>query len=200
MHGKLELSGLYYSKTVYVTSHAPIIWLDYKIKNETNKQRNFLWKLHAALNIEPGDKLVTYAKHGKVVDPEYSRFKTLNEFRWPFIENADASVVPQDNTTMDFFYLYDIPRAEMQLLSRDDNNLFSYSYDKKVFPYQWYFASYGGFLNHHTAILEPCTNMPLSVNEAMAKKQCAVLGPGQELITSVRIFAGEKNNYIPLHE
>jgi hypothetical protein len=115
-------------------------------------------------------------------------------------KNTDASIIPDDNNTMDFFYLYDIPQAEMQLISRDNKHLFSYSYDKKVFPYQWYFASYGGFLNHHTAILEPCTNMPLSVNEAKEKNQCVVLEPGQELITSVRIFAGEKKDYISAHE
>ncbi|MEP6594909.1 MAG: hypothetical protein ABJA71_03135 [Ginsengibacter sp.] len=200
VHATLELSGFYYSKTMHLDPHAPIIWLDYKIKNETDEQRHFLWKLHAALRIEPGDKLVTSAKHGKVVDPEYSRFKTQNEFMWPSIENTDASIIPPETNTMDFFYLYDISRAEMQLLSKDDNYVFSYSYDKKVFPYQWYFASYGGFLNHYTVILEPCTNMPLSVNEAIEKQQCAILLPGQELITSVRIFAGEKKNYIPLHE
>lgn len=197
LHGKLKLSGLSYSKTVYSDPSAPIIWLDYKIKNETDEQRNFLWKLHAALHIEPGDKLITPAKHGKVIDPVYSRFKTLDKFKWPFIENTDASIVPPENNTMDFLYLFDIPEGEMQLLSSNDKHVFSYSYDKEIFPYQWYFASYGGFLGHYTAILEPCTNMPLSVNEAIGKNQCAILRPGQELTTSVRIFAGEKKNYIP---
>ena len=68
---------------------------------------------------------------------------------------------------------------------------FSYTYDKHIFPYQWYFASYGGFLDHYTAILEPCTAMPLSVNDAKALNQCTVLQPGEELNTSVRIFAGK---------
>jgi hypothetical protein len=61
VHGKLRLSGLYYSKTIRCDSNAPIIWLDYKIKNETDEPRNFLWKLHAALNIESGDRLITSA-------------------------------------------------------------------------------------------------------------------------------------------
>ncbi len=200
VHGKLELSGLYYRKTVRLDPLAPIAWLDYRIKNETSESRHFLWKLHAAVAIAPGDRLVTPAQYGKVVDPDYSRFKALDEFPWPFVENTDASVVPDETTTMDFFYLYGIPRPEMQLLSNGSQLVFSYSYDQRVFPYQWYFASYGGFLNHHVAILEPCTNMPLSVNEAREKKQCAVLEPGQELVTSVRIFAGEKKQYISLHE
>ena len=198
VHGKLALCGLYYNKTVHLDDEYPIIRLDYTIKNETSHQRHFLWKLHAALNIAPGDKLSSPASCGKVADPEYSRFKELQEFKWPLIENKNASVVPENNNTMDFFYLYDIPRGEMQMLSGNGKHLFSYNYDKKIFPYQWYFASYGGFLNHYTAILEPCTNMPMRVNEAIKKNQCAVLEPGEELTTSVRIFAGETKNYIPL--
>jgi len=86
--------------------------------------------------------------------------------------------------------LYDTPVAQMKMLSNDSQHEFSYSYDKNIFPYQWYFASYGGFLNHYTAVLEPCTAMPLSVNDAKALNQCTVLQPGEELKTSVRIFAG----------
>jgi len=191
VYGKLKLSGLYYQKTVYVEANSPIIYLEYKIKNETNSKRNFLWKLHAALAIEGGDKLVTSAQKAKVVDPDYSRFMNLNEFKWPLIENIDASIIPLKNNSIDFFYLYDIEQSEMKLLSNKDKQLFSYTYDKKVFPYQWYFASYGGFLNHYTAILEPSTGMPMSVNEAKASGQCAVLEPGEEINTTVRIYAGE---------
>ena len=129
--GKLKLSGLYYKKTVHLEANSPVIYLEYKIRNETNFKRNFLWKLHAALAIEGGDKLVTSAQKAKVADPDYSRFMNLNEFKWPLIENTDASIVPYKNSSIDFFYLYDIEQAEMQLLSGKDNHLFSYNYDKK---------------------------------------------------------------------
>jgi hypothetical protein len=197
VHGKLQLSGLHYTKTVYPEQNAPVLYLDYKIKNETNAERNLLWKLHAALQIEAGDRLITNAKFGQVVDPVYSRFTQLDPFFWPSIEDTDASIVPAKSDTVDFFYLYEVPDCEMLLLSNEEKHLFSYRYDPAVFPYQWYFASYGGFLGHYTAILEPCTNMPMSVNEAKAKGQCMVLKPGEELNTTVRIYAGERNKYIP---
>ena len=79
-------------------------------------------------------------------------------------------------------------------------NFFGYTYDAAVFPYQWYFASYGGFLNHYTAILEPCSAMPISVTEAMAKNQCSRLGPGENIMTEAQLFAGEKKQYLPYHE
>ncbi len=193
--GKMKICGLHYSKTVHADPDKPVIYLDYKITNETTEQRNFLWKLHAALRIQAGDKLVTGARYGQVVNPAYSRFTDTDPFEWPFIQHKDASVVPPADGTMDFFYLSAMPQGEMQLLSNNGEHVFSYRYDTKVFPYQWYFASYGGFLNHYTVILEPCTNMPMSVNEAKAKGQCAVLEPGETLMTTVTIYAGDITGY-----
>lgn len=190
LHGRLALSGLQYSKTINLLQDEPIIQLDYAITNTSNAARHFLWKLHAALNIQAGDKLVTGAKTGQVVDPAYSRFADISPFKWSVIEDTDASIVPPENNTVDFFYLYDISKGEMKFISKN-GHAFIYNYDENIFPYQWYFASYGGFLNHYTAILEPCTNMPMSVNEAKEKKQCAVLQPGETLSTSVTIYAGK---------
>lgn len=194
LFGKLKLCGLNYRKTIFLKQGSPIINLEYSIKNETNFTRHFLWKLHAALFIEEGDKLISTAQKARVVDLDYSRFKTLNEFKWPQIENIDASTVSLKNNSIDFFYLYDIEKAEMDFINTHDNYLFRYSYDKKVFPYQWYFASYGGFLNHYTAILEPSTCMPIRVNDAVESGNCTVLEPGQEIKTSVRIYAGKNIN------
>jgi hypothetical protein len=67
---------------------------------------------------------------------------------------------------------------------------FTYAFDRTVFPYTWMFASYGGFDGHYTVILEPCTAMPISVNDAAARKQCSRLEPSQTLETSVTIYAG----------
>jgi hypothetical protein len=192
VYGKLKRSGLYYQKTVRFETDGPVICLDYIIRNESGISRNFLWKLHAALQIEANDQLQTSAKRAQVVDPGYSRFHDLNEFTWPTIEHTDASIIPCKNGTTDFFYLYDIDQAEMCLKTGNGKQVFSYTYDKKVFPFQWYFASYGGFLDHYMVILEPCTGMPMSVNEAIKKKQCARLKPGEELHTTVRIYAGMK--------
>lgn len=191
LFGKLEFSGIYYKKIISMEADSPVINIDYTIRNETLFTRNFLWKLHAALAIEEGDKLVSNAKTAKVVDHDYSRFKRLHEFEWPFIENNDASVVPGKNNTVDFFYLYNIEKGEMDMVSGSGSYLFRYSYDKNIFPYQWYFASYGGFLNHYTTILEPSTGMPIIVNEAKESGQCSVLEPGEEMNTFVKIYAGE---------
>jgi hypothetical protein len=200
VYGKLKLSGLHYQKAISLDASKPVMHLRYQIKNESGSTRNFMWKLHAALIIEAGDRLVSSAAHAKVVDPAYSRFHNMDEFKWPLIENTDAGIVPQKNNSVDFFYLYDLQSPHMQLISQDGRCSFGYTYDPEVFPFQWYFASYGGFLDHYTAVLEPCSSMPLSVNEAKERKQCTKLEPGETLQTSVQIFAGEITNEISHNE
>jgi len=192
--GQLRLSGLYYSKTVYLDEQSPVVNLQYRIKNNSVQPRHFLWKLHAALIINETAKVISKARHGQIVDPGYSRFSHTGKFSWPNIENTDAAIIPAKNGTMDFFYLFGEETGKMQLQSADNTALFSYEYDPKIFPYQWYFASYGGFLDHYTAILEPCTSMPISVNDAAKLNQCTLLQPGEQLETSVRIFAGTIND------
>lgn len=198
VYGKLAQCGLYYSKMLSLEPGSARIHLDYHIINESDETRHFLWKLHAALQISAGNCLLTSARKAKVVYPEASRFATMEVFDWPLIEGVDATVVPEKDNSMDFFYLYEALEGEMGMISGNGKHLFSYQYDQRVFPFQWYFASYGKFRNHYTAILEPASAMPVSVNEAMEKQQCSVLIPGEELRTRVTIYAGEnifpKNN------
>ena len=189
--GTLEKSGLFYRKTISVEASAPEIKLQYTVINQSSESRKFLWKLHAALSIAEGDRLISPAKKAKIVYPESSRFDDPGELVWPLINGTDASIVPGKSNQMDFFYLYDSPEGKMGLISDQGKCLFSYEYDQAVFPYQWYFASYGKFLNHYTAILEPASAMPVSVNDAADLKQCTLLGSSDEINTVVTIYAGE---------
>jgi hypothetical protein len=191
VYGKLAESGLSYRKTLSLEPGSAQIHLDYHIVNESEDTRHFLWKMHAALKISTGDRLLTSAAKAMVVSQDASRFSTIGEFNWPLVEGVDAAVVPEQDGTMDFFYLYQASEGEIGLLSANGKQLFAYRYDQHVFPFQWYFASYGKFRNHYTAILEPASAMPVSVNQAMEKKQCTVLAAGEEITTRVTIYAGE---------
>lgn len=193
LSGLLEKSGLHYQKTISLCGEEPKIILDYRIKNQSTQPRHFLWKQHAALRIREGDILQTKASSARIVNPEYSRFSFENEFNWPMINGVDAGVVPPENGTMDFFYLYNTSRGEMSMLLDDRKYRFSYYYDQEVFPYQWYFASYGQFRGHYTVILEPATAMPGCINEAAALGQCSVLDPGGFIQTTIEIYAGINN-------
>lgn len=185
----LPVSKLNYKKTIRLDENGPFIHANYTISNENTEPVKFLWKLHAALKIKAGDRILCRAGKGQVVDPEYSRFKQTDSFQWPILEKNNVSVIPEKNGTMDFFYLYELDDGEVGL-ENVEQAYFGYRFDKRVFPYVWLFASYGGFLNHYTAILEPCTTMPISVNDAARLGQTMVLQPGETVSTRVTIIAG----------
>jgi hypothetical protein len=95
---------------------------------------------------------------------------------------------------MDFFYLSGLREGRMTWRRPHAQLEFSYHFDRRVFPFAWLFASHGGFLGHTTAILEPCTTMPISVNDAARLNQCSVLRSGETLATRVSIRAGRTVN------
>jgi hypothetical protein len=190
LHGRLSQFGLAYQREMRLRPESP--WLDfkYRISNTTNQTRHFLWKLHAALAVQPDDVIECPARQAQIVDPAWSRFKAVAPFKWPNVDGQTANVVPPRNETMDFFYLFDLTAGEMAWHRPSAGLKFEYRFDTNVFPYAWLFASYGGFLGHYTIILEPCTAMPMSVNEAAGKKQCSRLQPGEVLETAVSLYAG----------
>jgi len=191
LQGQLPVSKLRYEKKIYLDKERPVIVTDYRITNGNNVPVKFLWKLHAALNIDQGDRINCSAKQGQVVDLEYSRFQTIEPFAWPVIDGEDVSTLPAKNGGMDFFYLYDLSVGQVAWHRPSDDMYFAYQFDRSVFPYVWLFASYGGFLGHYMAILEPCTSMPISVNDAALAGTAVVLQPGETLATQVSMVAGK---------
>ena len=191
LEGTLPHFGLRYERTMSLRDDGPFLDCAYRIANHTRAPRQFLWKLHAALAIQAGDVIDCPARQAQVVDANYSRFKTLTPFAWPEIEGRPANVIPAADGTMDFFYLFDLRTGRLAWRRPSAGLEFAYEFDPRVFPFAWLFASYGGFLGHYTVVLEPCTAMPISVNEAAAKNQCSVLRPGETLETRVTIRAGK---------
>ncbi|MCS7222195.1 MAG: DUF5107 domain-containing protein [Anaerolineae bacterium] len=190
LSGTLPLCGLEYRRRMELRSDGPYLDLDYRIYNPTSERRVFLWKLHAALAIEPGDRIECPARTARVADPQWSRWTDVAPFPWPTIQGQRADIIPPKEGTVDFLFLYDLQDGRMAWRSAHRDLTFVYIFDRRVFPYAWYFASYGGFDDHYVAILEPCTAMPLSVNEAARLGQCSVLDPGQAIETRVTIYAG----------
>jgi hypothetical protein len=190
LEGKLPRFGLTYERRMSLRPDTPQLDFTYRISNPTHQTRQFLWKLHAALAVQPGDQIVCPARSAQVVDLPWSRYKTLAPFAWPKIEGHSADVIPAADGTMDFFYLFDLRSGELGWRRPSQGLQLTYQFDVKVFQYAWLFASYGGFNGHYTVILEPCTAMPISVNSAAAKNQCSQLGPGGTIETKVSLFAG----------
>ena len=129
----------------------------------------------------------------RVVDPAWSRLKTASPFAWPHGLGSDASILPQPDGNAEFLFLYDLKEGKMALAANDGAR-FECLFDSKTFPCCWFFASYGALNDAVTGVLEPCTNMPVSVNEAAAGGYCACLQPGATLAATVTWVATGAHN------
>ncbi len=188
--GRLPRCGLSYYRRITLRHDAPLVDLHYRIVNESEAARHFLWKLHAAMPVSPGDIIDCPARKAQVVDLAYSRFDRLCPFSWPEIDGQRVDIVPAKNNTVDFFFLYKLTEGRVAWTRPPQHSKFEYRFDMSVFPFVWLFASYGGFEGHYTVILEPCTTMPLSVNDAISNGRCSRLAVGEILETDVSIYAG----------
>jgi hypothetical protein len=65
------------------------------------------------------------------------------------------------------------------------------AFDRRDFPFAWLFLSYGGWRDVYTAVLEPCTNMPKDLGEAVRAGQAACLEPGATFQTQVAVTLGD---------
>ena len=190
LEGLLPLTQLHYTKRISLRPDSPRIDLDYRVENRSGAARTFMWKLHAALNVEPGDSIICPARTARVGDLQWSRWHTLEPFAWPVIEGNWVDQVPPADGTVDFFFLYDLEAGQVSWENAARGLRFGFEFDTAVFPYAWLFASYGGLLGYYTVVLEPCSGMPMSVNEAAALGQCSRLEPGDSITTRVTVYAG----------
>jgi hypothetical protein len=189
LHGRLPLFGLEYRRRMRVEGNRLIC--DYRIVNSAGAERRFMWKLHAALAAGPGDRIVCPAAAARVADPEWSRRKSVAPFAWPNADGLDLSVVPAPDGSTEFLFLYELAEGKMALEARDGARI-ECRFDRAVFPCCVYFASHGALEGAYTAVIEPCTAMPLSVNEAAGTGFCSCLRPGEALATRV-VWAIEIN-------
>jgi len=96
------------------------------------------------------------ARRAQVVDLAWSRYRTLEPFDWPILQDQAVNLVRRDGT-VDFFYLFDLRAGRMAWRRPGAGLEFAYEFDPQVFRFAWLFASYGGFNRHYTVVLEPCT-------------------------------------------
>jgi hypothetical protein len=173
----LARSGLEVGKLIWVEGNE--CYVSTQIINRSDTVKRFLWKLHAAVKIQPGDRITCGAKQYTAVDPEWSR--RGGEGPW------EGETVPEFDNSTEFLYLHPIRKGLMEWTNGE--RTFQIKFDRDVFRYCWYFASYGGFYGHHVAVLEPCTCMPKEVNVASQLGQCSVLKPGKSLFSVYRYVA-----------
>ena len=177
LHGRLPLCRLTYRRRMILNGGK--LACRVSIANPTGRPVPFLWKLHAALAVAPGDQVSVPAQCMTAADPAWSTLPDAMPRRF-----SGRYEIPPKNNGSEFLFLTELQRGEAELRYRNGGR-FICRFDPAVFPNVWLFGSFGRLNESYTAILEPCTNYPLYIADAAKARCCAELLPGRELVTEI---------------
>lgn len=159
------------------------------LKKESDEQNGvpFLFKLHPALHIDEGDELIL--PQGCVIEPVDMGFSQIigkpGRTRFPKAFSKEGEeieihrVLPASSGRREFYYASGLTHGECGIKNNKTRTTFMMRFSLTDFPYVWAFQSYGGFQNHYVVILEPCTNIPYDLVQALHQGTSAVLRRGE---------------------
>ena len=153
----------------------------HRLQNLRDQPLPYLWKLHPALAVSPGDSILIPARRTRL-EPEFpgSLGGAPVEWHGPVLalprRTVDLRTVPPPSSReVHFFYGLDLEEGWCAAYDPARRLAVGLAFPKELFTSCWLFASYGGWRDHYVAVLEPCTAFPFRLEEAAAAGQCSVL-------------------------
>ena len=184
------LSGIVMEKTLTLYNASSTLRISHTMRNTSAKEFPFLWKLHLALRVT-SDHRIDFPKMQVLREPAFPG--TLGEapiqFPWPYAKvgasTLDLRKVTEHERALYFFYGTQMEAGWCALTNTAKRLSCGLRFSQQVFPSCWLFATYGGWRDHHVAVLEPCTGYPLDFDEMVRTGRHRVLAPRETLSTEV---------------
>lgn len=168
----------------------------YRIRSEEALPFHFLFKQHLPVLLHSDCRLRLPGGRVDVVDPAFGTvLPGPGPFAWPHASHQARSanlesVPPRESGQREFVYVSDLPDGWCGVDDARAGASLRMHFDPNVFPFTWLFLSYGGWRDVYAAVLEPCTNMPKDLSEAVRRQQSARLMPEQCFETTVTVTLG----------
>jgi hypothetical protein len=172
---------------------ADTIYVSYRIESHEPDAFHFLFKQHLPVALTPSCELTLPGGRVTAVDPAFgTMLPGSGPFDWPLargtdLDDVDLRRVPAPTAEREFVYVTELPEGWCGV---DDVSLgasIRMRFDHRRMPFLWLFLSYGGWRDCYTAVLEPCTNMPKDLAEAVRTGQSARLDAGAVFQTRVAV-------------
>lgn len=175
---------VYARKAIRIQATESVVEVEYSFENQSDDAIPFLFKLHPALKVLPGDEIVLPRCSLRPVALEFSSLIGVDEkTAFPAaISKVGTTVVvnkvlPASSGTREFFYCMDLSQGWCGIRSVSSRGALKFEFSRDAFPYVWVFQSYGGWHGHHVVMLEPATTMPYDLEQACRQGTCAILKP-----------------------
>jgi hypothetical protein len=134
-----------------------------------------------------------------VVDPGFGTILAAGDpFEWPLGRGADRRerdlrrIPSASSEEREFVYLSGLPAGWCGIDDVEAGTTLRLRFDIRDLPYLWLFLSYGGWRDCYTAVLEPCTNMPKDLAQAVRAGRSAYLPPHAVFQTSLFVTLGAR--------
>ena len=169
------------------------IHVSYRIESREPDAFHFLFKQHLAIAVSPSCELALPGGRVSAVDPAFgTMLPGPGPFDWPLargadLDNLDLSRVPPRAAAREFVYVTELPESWCGVDDVAAGASIRMLFDHRRMPFLWLFLSYGGWRDCYTAVLEPCTNMPKDLSEAVRTGRSARLDAGKVFQTSVAV-------------
>jgi hypothetical protein len=184
-------------KEVRLRGDADTIHVSYRIESREADPFHFLFKQHLPIALTPSCELILPGGLVAAVDPAFGTLlPSPGPFAWPLAEGTNGrnvdlrQVPPRSSEEREFVYVSELPESWCGVDDVTQGASIRMRYDQQRMPFLWLFMSYGGWRDCYTAVLEPCTNMPKDLTEAVRTGQSARLDPGAVFETSVAVTLG----------
>lgn len=175
---------------------ADTIHVSYRIESREPEPFHFLFKQHLAIELTPSCELALPGGRVTAVDPAFGTMLAgSGPFDWPLargtdLDDIDLRRVPARGTEREFVYVTKLPESWCGVDDVSAGASLRMRFDDRHMTFLWLFLSYGGWRDCYTAVLEPCTNMPKDLAEAVRAGQSARLEAGGVFQTSVSVTLG----------
>ena len=187
------------SKDFRLASDQARLTVSYRIRSLERRPFHFLFKQHLPVKLTPACRLILPGGRVRAVDPSFgSLLPGPGPFEWPLAKSStgaitDLRVVPSRSRELrEFVYVTHLPQSWCGIEDREQNASLCLTFDARTLPFVWLFLSYGGWRDTYTAVLEPCTNMPKDLQEAVRLGQSACLHPREEFATTVSVALADR--------
>jgi hypothetical protein len=167
--------------------------VSYRIESREPKAFHFLFKQHLAIAVSPSCGLTLPGGRVSAVDPAFGTMLPGPEpFDWPLapgadLDDVDLSRVPPFGEAREFVYVTELPESWCGVDDVAAGASIRMRFDDRRMPFVWLFLSYGGWRDCYTAVLEPCTNMPKDLSEAVRTGRSERLDAGAVFQTRVAV-------------
>lgn len=168
------------SVTKSFTLDGPCLHVDYELHNPTGDDLPHLFKLHPAIAVTGDCAIELPGGSVEPVDPSFSRILPgEGRWSWPGPPGGDVSRChPPSSGLREFVYVHGLQEGWCAVTDQRLGRRLRLSYPLDDLPYCWLFLTYGGWRGHQVAVLEPCTNYPKDLHEAIQRGTTGLLPGG----------------------